>query len=148
MTNYSVFAIPAYLAITIIPHGYGQTIIKNANNQHWDSANPRSTAWNDTVKKAVPASTFARYERAKAAHANGMENFPLLIGAIILGNVAKLPSSTLNTVAAAFLAMRLAYTYAYINTETIPGSFVRTGIWFASTASLMYLVVMAGSVLA
>ena len=148
MANYSVYAIPVYYVHTLYSHVYATRILKKANNGQGNNANPRSVVWKENVKKAVPASTYARYERAEAAHANGMENLPLFMGAIILGNMAKLPASTLNAVAATFLALRFGYTFAYINTESASKSFIRSGLWALSTVSLMYLMVSAGNVLA
>ena len=148
MANYSIYAIPAFVVLALFPHAYATRIIKNANNKKWDNANPRSAALKENAKKSVPASIYARYERAEGAHANSMENLPLLIGAIILGNMAKLPVSTLNTVAGGYLALRVAYTYAYINTETIPYSGIRTALWGTSLGSLLYLIIRAGNKLA
>ena len=148
MSNYSIYAIPAFVVLALFPHAYATRIIKNANNQQWNNANPRSAALKESAKKSLPASIYARYERAEAAHANSMENLPLLIGAIILGNMAKLSVSLLNTVAGAYLALRIAYTYAYINTETVPNSFIRSALWATSLGSLLYLIIRAGNELA
>ena len=41
-------------------------------------------------RKTTPAALFARYERAEAAHRNGMENAPFFIGAMLAGNWAGL----------------------------------------------------------
>ena len=148
MLNFSLYAIPAFVVLTLFPHAYALRIIKNANNQKWDNSNPRSTALKESARKSVPASVYARYERAEATHANSMESLPLLIGAIILGNMAKLPVSTLNTVAGGYLALRVAYIYAYINTETVSRSAIRSVLWGTSLGSLLYLVVRAGNELA
>jgi uncharacterized MAPEG superfamily protein len=41
---------------------------------------------------------YARFERAEAAHANGLENAPLFIGAVLAGNVAGLESCEFDSV--------------------------------------------------
>jgi uncharacterized MAPEG superfamily protein len=42
----------------------------------------------------VPAATYARFERAEAAHKNAMENAPFFIGAVIAGNMAGVGAGT------------------------------------------------------
>ena len=147
-TNYSIYAIPACWLLALFPHMYAMQSVKNANNGRWNNVNPRSAAWGESIQKSVPANVLATYERSEAAHKNGMENLPLFISAIILGNLAKLPASTLNGAAAAYLGLRVAYTYAYINTTNEKASFARTGIWATSLGTLMYLFVASGNVLA
>ena len=66
------------------------TTLKRANNNFWNNASPRSVEFLAACKKAVPAGVYARFERAEAAHANGLENAPLFIGAVLAGNVAGL----------------------------------------------------------
>ncbi|MCJ1470996.1 hypothetical protein MMC07_009644 [Pseudocyphellaria aurata] len=147
-TNYSIYAIPACFIVSLLPHEYAIYIIKAANNGRWDNANPRSPAWNEKIQKSVPAAIFGKYERAEAAHKNGMENLALFSTTIILGNVAALPASTLNTVAGLYLAMRVIYTLAYINTVSVKYSFVRTAVWASSTLLCFYQIIRAGNVFA
>lgn len=60
---------------------------KQANNGHWDNTNPRNTSY---LEGKVPKEALARYERAEAAHLNGMESAPFFIGAVLAGNFAGL----------------------------------------------------------
>ncbi|KAI9829318.1 MAG: hypothetical protein M1819_006381 [Sarea resinae] len=145
--NYSIYAIPAYWVLSVLPHNYAIRTIKAANNGRWDNSNPRSSNWNASVQKSVPAATFARYERAEAAHKNGFENLPVFVGAVILGNMAKLPPATLNAVTGAYLVSRIVYTLAYINVEQRKYSLARTGIYLSGIFMCMYLIVRAGNVL-
>jgi uncharacterized MAPEG superfamily protein len=55
-----------------------------------DNANPRGTVINAKIQKAIPANVYARWERAESAHKNLLENSPLFIGAVIIGNFAGL----------------------------------------------------------
>lgn len=64
-------------------------VARKANKGYWDNTNPRNTGY---LEKNVPRDALARYERAEAAHANGMENAPYFIGAVLAGNLAGLPS--------------------------------------------------------
>ena len=95
--NYSFYVIPAFYVLNLVPHVYGATILKNANNGNQDRANPRTHL--QSLKKSTPSEIYARYERAEAAHNNGFEILPLIAAAVICGNVARLDPSTLNTVA-------------------------------------------------
>jgi uncharacterized MAPEG superfamily protein len=70
---------------------------------------------------------YARFERAEAAHANGLENAPLFIGAVLAGNVAGLESCEFDSV---FLCPSLR----------LPGGGVRrereNANWIVNTATL------------
>lgn len=46
--------------------------MKKANNNKWNNANPRGSETDERYKKSVPAQIYATYERAEAAHKNGM----------------------------------------------------------------------------
>ena len=57
------------------------------NNNRWNNSNPRSTKWDITLHESTPAEIYASYERAEAAHKNGMEKFPIFVGADLAGNI-------------------------------------------------------------
>lgn len=76
-----------------------------------------------------------------------MENLPLIATAVILGNMARLPVSTMNMVTGLYLATRVAYTIAYIAIESHRRSWIRTVLWVAGMACSMYLIVGAGNVM-
>ncbi|MCJ1427310.1 hypothetical protein MMC29_005213 [Sticta canariensis] len=147
-TNYSIYAIPAYFVLSMLPHNYALIIIKSANNGRWDNSNPRSSGWNEKIQKSTPAEIFSRYERAEGAHKNGMENMAIFCTTIILGNMAELPASTLNTVAGLYLALRAIYTLAYIYIGSAKYSYVRSGIWGGTIALCSYQIIRAGNVFA
>ncbi|RDL41009.1 Uncharacterized protein BP5553_00988 [Venustampulla echinocandica] len=129
MPNLSIFAIPAYWVLSMAPHAYAIGLIKKANNGRWDNTNPRSSNWDDTLRKSTPAEVYGRFTRAEAAHNNGLENLPLFVGAILAANLAKLSTRDVNTFAAAYLGLRVVYTLLYINVTRNRSSFWRTGIW-------------------
>jgi len=147
MSNYSVYSIPVYYVLSILPHSYAISLITAANNGKWDNSSPRSSSYASTIQKSVPAACFAKYERAESAHKNGMENLAVFATAVVLGNLAKLPSEKLNAVTGLFLALRVAYTVAYVQISDHKKSFVRTGLWASGVACCMYLIVSAGNVL-
>jgi uncharacterized MAPEG superfamily protein len=147
-TNYSLYAIPAYFILAILPHAYAIQTITAASNGRWDNSSPRSSTYADKVRKGVPAAVFSKYERAEAAHKNAMESLALFSAAVILGNMAQLPAGTLNTVAGAYLAVRAVYSVAYIQTTSNRYSYVRSGIWLSSIGLCLYQLVRAANVFA
>ncbi|KAF2275913.1 uncharacterized protein EI97DRAFT_458911 [Westerdykella ornata] len=146
--NLSLYAIPAYWLLALYPHAYAITLVKRANNNKWNNANPRGTSTTNTYQKCVPEATFARFERAEAAHKNLMENAPFVVGAVAVGNWAGLGSGTLNTVLGTYLALRVLYVAFYINVTSNKYSYLRTLVWTASTTLLMGLFVKAGNKIA
>lgn len=104
-SNYSFYSIPVYWFLALVPHAYAvrfnifQTteyssidswqvaVARKANKGFWDNTNPRNTGY---LEKNIPKEALAKYERAEAAHANGMENAPYFIGAVLAGNLAGL----------------------------------------------------------
>jgi uncharacterized MAPEG superfamily protein len=62
-------------------------LIKKSNNNKWNNHNPRGCETNPSYQKSVPAACYARFERAEAAHQNGMENAPFFVGAVLAGNM-------------------------------------------------------------
>ncbi|TVY33125.1 hypothetical protein LOCC1_G008528 [Lachnellula occidentalis] len=144
LPNLSLYAIPAYWLLCLVPHNYAIAIISRANNGHWDNTNPRSTLWASKLKSSTPATTFARYERAEAAMKNGFENLPIFIGAILAGNMARLDSGTMNGFVASYLAMRVVYTVVYVAVTRNSWSFARTAVWGVSTLLCMGVYVKSG----
>jgi hypothetical protein len=65
-------------------------LIKSSNNNNWNNHNPHSIDTAPAYKSCVPTACYARFERAEAAHHNGMENAPFFIGAVVVGNMVGL----------------------------------------------------------
>ncbi|CZR58421.1 uncharacterized protein PAC_08313 [Phialocephala subalpina] len=141
MTNLSFYAIPVYYSLTMIPHAYATLMMKKANNGRWNNASPNSTAWVESLRKSTPADVFSRYERAKACHRNGMENFPLFVGAVLAGNLAKLDT---NVFVVGYLLSRVAYTLAYINISNPKISYIRSIFWNVGALWCMWIFVKSG----
>jgi len=148
MANLSFFAIPAYWVLTLVPHNYAIAIMKKANNGRWNNSSPRSSKWDATLRESTPAEVYGRYERAEAAHKNGMENLALFVGAVLAGNIAKLDSFTLNAFVVTYLCLRVVYTFIYINVSSHRYSFYRTAIWLVSTLMCLGIFVAGGFALA
>ncbi|KAG8532152.1 uncharacterized protein KY384_003792 [Bacidia gigantensis] len=147
-TNYSIYAIPAFYVLVLLPQALGTFAILRANNYNFDNANPRGQNFQSSLRKSLPKSTLAFYERANAAHNNGWENFILFTAAVICGNLARLDVGTLNGAAGAFLALRTLYVGVYLGVERRKLAWSRTGIWAAGAGCCLYLLAEAGRVVA
>jgi uncharacterized MAPEG superfamily protein len=129
----------------------------------WNNHNPRSAKLTTLYHENIPAECFARYERAEAAHLNGMENAPFFVGAVLAGNMAgvntrtysfrnltfrllRSASGTMNIASGSYVALRVLYTVLYVNIGSQKLSYFRSLTWGASVASLMWLYVKAGKV--
>ena len=146
--NYSFYAIPASFILVLAPQLYAGSIVRNAKSIKLDNANPRGETHAQSIKKNLSKEDFGKFERARAAHFNGYENFPLFAVAVICGNMAKLDPSTLNTMTGLFLVLRTVYNVAYIQTTTQRWSVLRTGVWSASVLCCLFLLSKAGGVMA
>ena len=147
-TNYSVYSIPIYFLMNFIPHTYSTLIVSNGSVKNWDNANPKSTAVREKFQKRVSAATFTRWERARAAHNNGIENFPLLIAAVILGNMARIDVGTMNWTSGTFLALRAIFIMAYIGISDRRLSYFRTVVFNISVFQCLWILFKAGNVYA
>jgi uncharacterized MAPEG superfamily protein len=143
-TNLSFFAVPVFWLLTMLPHTYAVLIVASTNNGRWNNASPRSSTWDETLRKSTPKEIYARYERAEAAHKNGMENLPIFIGAILAGNFANLETRTLNLFVVLFLLLRILYVIFYISISSVRLSYLRSTVWFVGAALCMGIFVKAG----
>lgn len=144
--NYSIYGIPLYWLLALVPHGYASSIIKKANNGRRNNANPRSVDTHQHYKKVCPAAVWARWERAEAAHNNALENAPLFIGTIIIGNVVGLSPDTLNIATGVALGLRLVYTLLYIGISKNKPSYARSMVWAGFVGTLVTVLIKAGNV--
>lgn len=95
----------------------------------------------------MSASQFGQYQRAESAQQNGFENIALFATALVAGNIARLPVSTLNTSAGLYLASRAIYNVLYINTESLQWSNLRTLVFLFGIGTIMTLFVKSGNAL-
>ncbi|KUI64276.1 hypothetical protein VM1G_11088 [Cytospora mali] len=132
MPNYTLLAIPAMWLTTLAPHVYAIGYIKKNNNGRFDNANSKGHAWNAKLQSTVPADVLARYERALAAHRNGLENLPLFAAGVL---AAKWAGVDVSWSVWTYIGLRVAYNFIYINVSTLKNSYTRTGIWSAFKAT-------------
>jgi uncharacterized MAPEG superfamily protein len=129
LANYSLFAIPAYWAIAMVPHVYSVYLVTKHNNNRFDTPSPRSTGNRDILEKSIPKEVFRKYERCRAAHDNMLENMGAVVGGILSGVVTRLDADLMNTLSTVLLATRVVYLLCYINISSRKWATLRT-LWF------------------
>ncbi len=77
--------------------------------------------------------------RANAAQANSFEALPLFIAAVLVAQQAGVGAATVDALALAFVALRLAYIGLYVADRAAPRSFV----WMAGVGVCVALFVVA-----
>ena len=71
----------------------------------------------ETFKTTLPKDLWNHLARARGAHLNSLEVFPLYAAAILAGNVAKLPAEDLSSVAWSFFTARVVYMGLYLGVK-------------------------------
>lgn len=65
--------------------------------------------------------------RAQGAHLNGYEAFPLFAAAVLLAEMRAVPQGTVNTLAVAFILVRIVYVLLYLGDRPT----LRSAVWTA-----------------
>lgn len=71
-----------------------------------------------------------RLRRQQGAHENGIEVFPFVVGALVMGVVGGVDAGTVNRYALFYTAVRVAYTLVYINNTTRGFAAVRSVLYW------------------
>lgn len=77
--------------------------------------------------------------RAHAAHLNGFEALPLFIAAVLLAQQAHADQHRIDTLAMAFIGIRVAYTALYWANRDV----LRTLVWISGLGNCLYLLSLA-----
>ncbi|KAF9700071.1 hypothetical protein EKO04_001286 [Ascochyta lentis] len=139
--NFSLYSIPAAWILSIAPHFYAASLGK------FDNKNPRTYTRDTESDQSIDKATKAKIVRAEGAQQNGFENLGLFAAAVVIGNVAKLDNSTLNTLAAAYLASRVAYNGLYIAGTTDMLSNLRSVSYLTGIGIIWTFFIKSGNVL-
>ncbi|GES61806.1 membrane-associated, eicosanoid/glutathione metabolism (MAPEG) protein [Aspergillus terreus] len=140
--NYSVHSIAAAYGLGLVPHGYYYVkMMANANGMA-SNILPRENLTN--LKGKLPAQIWSKLAKARGAHLNAMEGLPLFAVAMLAGNLAKLPSKELNTIAFEYLGVRLLYTAIYMGAKSEAASYLRTGVWAWGVSIPIWGLIKAG----
>lgn len=80
-------------------------------------------------------------KRAYAAHLNCFEAFPLFAAGVIIAQLASGPSATANTLAALFIAARIAYIGCYLSNRAS----LRSLVWLVGFGLSVALFIVAAT---
>ncbi|KAJ4381877.1 hypothetical protein N0V86_003245 [Didymella sp. IMI 355093] len=139
--NFSLYAIPAAWLLSAVPHFYAVSLGK------FDNKNPRTYTRDTEGDQSIDKATKAKIVRAEGAQQNGFENLGLFAAAVVIGNVAKLPNETLNTLSAAYLATRVAYNALYIGGTTEMLARLRSVSFVTGIGIIFTFFIKSGNVL-
>ncbi|KAL5334160.1 hypothetical protein BJX70DRAFT_402863 [Aspergillus crustosus] len=86
-------------------------------------------------------------KRNESAHANSVENYALLVGAVAMAGVAGVDNLTVNRAVGVYTLARVAYGVVYIVVEREGLSQLRGVCWWIGNVSLLTLLWKAGGLL-
>ena len=85
-----------------------------------------------------------KIKRTESAHANSVENLPLLMSSLIFATIGGVPNEQVNSTALIYSCARVAYAISYVYTEELALSFLRSVLWWIGTGNCLYLLWQAG----
>ncbi|GAA5839021.1 hypothetical protein JCM11251_007855 [Rhodosporidiobolus azoricus] len=145
-TNYSLYSIPAVWGIAIGVHWQAIFLSKRSKEiPPFDNVAPRHCVakMGELAKTSEDAAKFIRLE---AAQTNIFDNLGWYAGAIVIGNVARLPVKYLNYVSAAYVALRVIYSQIY-SVNGSKSSYIRSLAYLTSAGLTITTYVKAGNAL-
>lgn len=102
-----------------------------------------ASKWRRDYDNAAPRANVDRLkphnQRAYWAQLNGFEAFPLFAAAVIIAHLAQAPQASVDLLAVAFVALRVAYTLAYFYDKPT----LRSLLWFGGFLCVIGLFVVA-----
>ena len=93
--NLAFPSIAAAWALNLVPHGYYFVKMMSASNYSATNVTPRTNL--DTLKTRLPAATWNTLARARGAHLNAIEGFPLFAACMVCLRDYNLRNSTSNS---------------------------------------------------
>lgn len=136
-----ILAIPGFYLLLTAPHAYAMNLIQSTDARLHDNANPHGSAGHADIKKALGPAMYARWERARAAHRNGHESFPLFAASMLAGSLTGVEG--LWIVATAGLGLRAVYNVLYIRTTSQRASLWRTVVWNVQAVTALGTLIRA-----
>ncbi|GAA5914379.1 MAPEG family protein [Sporobolomyces salmoneus] len=146
-TNYSFYAVPAMWVLSITPHFYGALYLTSKSHDlpKFDNVSPRDflrKVQNQEKQSAV----VQKYLRAEAAQQNSFEQWGIFASAVVVGNMARLPTKYMNLFAGGYLLSRALYNILYINTTSKVWSNLRSVVYVGGVAFIAATFIKAGNV--
>ncbi|WEW59022.1 hypothetical protein PRK78_004490 [Emydomyces testavorans] len=141
--NWTYHSIAAAYGLSILPHGYYFMKMMQATNWKTSNLTPRENL--NTLRGKISTDVWNKLCRARGAHLNALEGFPLFAAAMIAGNATNIPTNELNFLAAEYLGVRLLYTAVYMGARSEFMSYVRTGVYGWGIGIPIYVLIKAGN---
>ncbi|GIZ45828.1 hypothetical protein CKM354_000897900 [Cercospora kikuchii] len=139
-------SIPLAFGLALVPHAYGLTRLMVATRNTQSNAMPRTNL--ETFKTVLPKDLYNHLIRARGAHLNSLEVFPLYAAAVIAGQQAKLSEKEMGSLVGGFFAARVVYMGLYLGVKSDVLALARTAAYSWSIALPIMALWKAGSVLA
>ncbi|HET7729373.1 MAG TPA: MAPEG family protein [Usitatibacter sp.] len=116
------------LAAALLPYA---TVALGKFDRGYDNRSPRD--WESGLQ--------GRQRRAIFAHQNHFEAFPAFAAAVVIAHLAGAPQGPMDAAAATFVALRIAYTWAYVADRAT----VRSLLWMGGLACVIALFAIAAA---
>ncbi|KAG0012440.1 hypothetical protein BGZ81_001574 [Podila clonocystis] len=140
--NFPVFSMALAAGLAYVPHFLRGFIVLQATKR-WDNVNPRGQM--ERIQAKMTKEAWQMAKRAEGAHHNGLETLPLFYGAVLAALHTGVAKDTVNFYAGLFLATRALFNVVYIFNTNQGTALVRTGLWTASIASCIKLILAAAN---
>ncbi|KAK8864649.1 hypothetical protein IAR55_001899 [Kwoniella newhampshirensis] len=143
--NYSFWAVPATWFLGMAPIWWALGQARRAGPEtEYNNADPKGS-WERVEKsEKLDDRLRGRILRASAAANNTHVNLGFMAAAILAGNAARLPVSTLNNSALGLVIARTVFTFCYILVEKRKYSYLRSMAYMAGSIICMRLFILAG----
>ncbi|CAG7984903.1 unnamed protein product [Penicillium olsonii] len=143
---------PAFLGFHFI-YAYG--ILSSRTLKQWYGIDHQASPREDLAKygeAAVREGKLTRKQldmlkRNESAHANSVENFPLLVAAVLFASHAAVPAQKINAASFSYTIARIGYGAVYILVDHPKWSHLRGLMWWWGNVSCLYLLWKAGQLL-
>ncbi|CAK1360683.1 uncharacterized protein RHO25_003973 [Cercospora beticola] len=142
----TLHSIPLAFGLALVPHAYGLTRLMIATRNTQSNAMPRTSL--ETFKTSLPKDLYHHLVRARGAHLNSLEVFPLYAAAVLAGQQAKLSEKEMGSLVGGFFAARVVYLGLYMSVKSDVLALARTAAYSWSIALPIMALWKAGSVLA
>lgn len=148
-TNVPNYA-PAFLSFNFI---WAYCVLASRTPKQWYGIDHQESPRQDLDKygnEAVKSGKITQKQldmlrRNEAAHANAVENYAVLVGAIGFASVAGVDRRLINRAGLTYTIARVAYGFVYILIEDRLWSQLRGIVWWIGNGSCLYLLWQAGS---
>ncbi|EOO04416.1 putative membrane protein [Phaeoacremonium minimum UCRPA7] len=141
----SFYSVPAAFILQFLPNAWAMV----AAGRNYDLCYPRRMEETCNKDQSLDKASLTRILRAKAAANNGLESIGFYAGGIAAANAAGVPAETINSLAIAYIGLRIVYNFIYIilqaNRNFAP---LRTLTWMTSIGVISSLYIKAGNLIA